>query len=118
MIRLQCIVIYSLLALFQVTSSNRLRGSLSQEEAFTRTIMFTRNKNIFVSTMFGGNFTVDRRLEDKDSGTEKSSAESNSQTASVRTATGGLINNILIFFSILAFVGNALFMINVFWMSR
>ena len=36
----------------------------------------------------------------------------------IRTATGGFINKILIIFSIIAFLGNSIFMINVFWLSR
>ena len=35
-----------------------------------------------------------------------------------RTATGGFIQQILIFCTILAFLGNALFLIYVFWLSR
>jgi hypothetical protein len=34
-----------------------------------------------------------------------------------RTATGGLVNTVLIFLTILAFVGNGAFMIFVFWMN-
>ena len=46
------------------------------------------------------------------------SKDGEANNESIRTATGGLINNILILFSILAFLGNAIFMVNVFWLSR
>lgn len=39
-------------------------------------------------------------------------------TGQIRTATGGFIQKVMIFFTIVAFVGNAVFMVNVFFMSR
>ncbi len=36
----------------------------------------------------------------------------------VRTATGGFINTILIMLTIIAFIGNACFLIYVFWLSK
>lgn len=39
-------------------------------------------------------------------------------TGKIRTATGGFIQQVMIFFTIVAFVGNAIFMVNVFFMSR
>ena len=38
--------------------------------------------------------------------------------APLRTATGGIINSILVFLSIVAFIGNGVFMVNVFWFSK
>ena len=60
-----------------------------------------------------------RHLSESDkqeSASDSKDGEANNE--SIRTATGGLINNILILFSILAFLGNAIFMVNVFWLSR
>jgi hypothetical protein len=39
-------------------------------------------------------------------------------STSIKTATGGFIRKVLIFFTIVAFVGNAAFMINVFWLTK
>jgi len=39
-------------------------------------------------------------------------------TGQIRTATGGFIQQVMIFFTVVAFVGNAIFMVNVFFMSR
>ena len=36
----------------------------------------------------------------------------------IRTATGGLINTIMIMLTVFAFFGNALFLIYVFWLSK
>ena len=114
MVHLSCLTIsFCLHALLRKTSSNELRLSSGQENIFSKntissSIVLTRQQNAFNDGM-----TNNRRLEDSDEDKSKSS-----QSASVRTATGGLINNILIFFSILAFLGNAVFMVNVFWMSR
>lgn len=35
-----------------------------------------------------------------------------------RTATGGIINTIMVFLTIVSFVGNALFLVYVFWLSK
>jgi hypothetical protein len=35
-----------------------------------------------------------------------------------RTATGGFINTIMVFLSVVAFVGNGAFMVYVFWLSK
>jgi hypothetical protein len=40
------------------------------------------------------------------------------QSQNIRTATGGIIYTILVVLTIIAFVGNAAFMIDVFWLSR
>ncbi len=36
----------------------------------------------------------------------------------VRTATGGIIHRIMVFLTIVSFIGNGIFMINVFWYSK
>lgn len=35
-----------------------------------------------------------------------------------RTATGGIINTIMVFLTIVSFIGNALFLVYVFWLSK
>ena len=37
---------------------------------------------------------------------------------SPRTATGGLINTLLVLLTIVSFIGNALFLVSVFWLSK
>lgn len=36
----------------------------------------------------------------------------------IRTATGGLINKLLVALTVIAFIGNAWFLIYVFWLSK
>ncbi len=38
--------------------------------------------------------------------------------ARIRTATGGFVREIMVYLTIIAFLGNGIFMINVFWMSK
>lgn len=40
------------------------------------------------------------------------------QTPIVRTATGGFIHTIMVFLTIVSFIGNGAFMVYVFWLSR
>lgn len=42
----------------------------------------------------------------------------NDEIPVMRTATGGFVNTIMILLTILAFVGNAAFMVDVFWLSK
>lgn len=128
MIGLKCLlvflkvgIVYCLVNPIQETLSHQLRGSVDKSSSFDENFsrsrdIFTKYTNEYSSNLFNINLTKYRHLKDLNTDTENLSESS--QNGSVRTATGGLINNILILFSILAFLGNALFMVNVFWMSR
>ena len=42
----------------------------------------------------------------------------NDEIPVMRTATGGFVNTIMVYLTVLAFIGNGAFMIDVFWLSR
>jgi len=44
--------------------------------------------------------------------------ERNKMHSQIRTATGGLINTLMIVLTIFAFIGNGLFLVYVFWLSK
>ena len=50
-------------------------------------------------------------------GTELIDAEKDS-VDSPRTATGGIIHTLLVTLTICSFIGNAIFLVNVFWLSK
>jgi len=49
--------------------------------------------------------------------TELLSADKDSESAP-RTATGGVINTLLVLLTIVSFIGNAMFLVYVFWLSK
>lgn len=57
------------------------------------------------------------RLTDGGANTELIDAEKDS-VDSPRTATGGIIHTLLVTLTICSFIGNAIFLVNVFWLSK
>ena len=83
-----------------------IRSSISKKKISTR---YTEKKQINTLSESTNNNQADYYKN----GNEEMKEYNNS-----RTATGGFIQQILIFCTILAFLGNALFLIYVFWLSR
>lgn len=52
---------------------------------------------------------------DKESDTAE---KDNEAVPSVRTATSGFVHRLLVFLTMIAFIGNAAFMVHVFWISK
>ena len=40
------------------------------------------------------------------------------ESLTIRTATGGIVHRILLFLTIVTFIGNAIFMVHVFWLLK
>lgn len=58
---------------------------------------------------------IDTKTKQKD---EIASNKGNDPTPIVRTATGGFIHTIMVFLTIVSFIGNGAFMVYVFWLSK
>ena len=58
---------------------------------------------------------IDTIISTEEKNIEKEEGE---QTPIVRTATGGFIHTIMVFLTIVSFIGNGAFMVYVFWLSR
>eukprot|EP01036_Dinobryon_divergens_P025269 gene25270-33799_t len=57
-------------------------------------------------------------MRGSNSGTISSSSNSGVHGNQIRTATGGLINTLMIVLTVFACIGNGLFLIYVFWLSK
>jgi len=72
-------------------------------------------RQLLEETILSTEKKMDTIISTEEKNIEKQEGE---QTPIVRTATGGFIHTIMVFLTIVSFIGNGAFMVYVFWLSR